>query len=184
MPKTISTRNLKFNKKKKNDTGNSKILGVAGSMGIKSASELGLKADSLGITKRKAKTHKGRKIMESREAMTFENPKKCVMIKGNKTSEKCMALIRDLHLIRGGNDHSKLFLRKSHPISPFEDVNGLEAMANKQNCNLFLCGTHQKKRPDNLVFGRLFSSHVLDMFEFGVDNYEPISSFNAKEVNA
>ena len=35
---------------------------------IKSAAELGLRADSLGIGKRKAKTHKGRKIMESKEA--------------------------------------------------------------------------------------------------------------------
>mgnify|MGYP006999484680 CR=1 FL=1 len=42
-----------------------------------------------------------------------------------------MSLIKDLHLLRGGNDFSKLFMRKSHPIQPFEDVNGLEAMANK-----------------------------------------------------
>ena len=35
---------------------------------IMSAAALGLKADSLGIGKRKAKTHKGRKVMESREA--------------------------------------------------------------------------------------------------------------------
>jgi len=33
---------------------------------IKSASELGIRADSLGISKRKAKSHKGRKILESK----------------------------------------------------------------------------------------------------------------------
>lgn len=33
---------------------------------IMSAAELGVKAESLGIGKRSAKTHKGRKIMESR----------------------------------------------------------------------------------------------------------------------
>ena len=40
---------------------------------IKTAAELGIKAESLGIAKRKAKTHKGRKIMESREAKLIED---------------------------------------------------------------------------------------------------------------
>lgn len=35
---------------------------------IKSAAELGVKAESLGIGRRAAKTHKGRKIMEARNA--------------------------------------------------------------------------------------------------------------------
>ena len=52
---------------------------------IKSAAELGLKAESIGIS-RKTKTHKGRKILESREAKIVENPKKSIILKGNKTS--------------------------------------------------------------------------------------------------
>lgn len=53
----------------------------------------------------------------------------------------------------------------------------------KQDCSLFAVGTHQKKRPDNLIFGRLFASHLLDMFEFGVSNYVPVSKFQVKEIN-
>ena len=34
-----------------------------GSANVQSAKELGIKADSLGIGKRKAKSHKGRKIL-------------------------------------------------------------------------------------------------------------------------
>ena len=52
---------------------------------IKSAAELGLKAETIGIAKKK-KTHKGRKILESREAKIVENPKKSLILKGNKTS--------------------------------------------------------------------------------------------------
>lgn len=52
---------------------------------IKSAKELGLKAESIGISKKK-KTHKGRKILESREAKIVENHKKSLILKGNKTS--------------------------------------------------------------------------------------------------
>ena len=55
-------------------------------------------------------------------------------------------------------------------------------MASKQDCSLFAMGTHQKKRPDNLIFGRLFANHILDMFEFGVFNYQPISAFVSQSV--
>jgi hypothetical protein len=36
-----------------------------------------------------------------------------------------LALLKDLHLIRG-NEVSKLFLRKSHDIYPFDDIGQLE----------------------------------------------------------
>ena len=56
-------------------------------------------------------------------------------------------------------------------------------MATKQDCSLFALGTHQKKRPDNLILGRTFASHLLDMFEFGVTNYASIQSFSSSEIN-
>ena len=54
--------------------------------GVKSAKELGLKVESMGIGKRKAKSHKGRKIMEAKEGKVVEDPKTAIFIKGNKTS--------------------------------------------------------------------------------------------------
>jgi hypothetical protein len=53
---------------------------------VKSAKELGLKVESMGIGKRKAKSHKGRKIMEAKEGKVIEDPKTAIFIKGNKTS--------------------------------------------------------------------------------------------------
>jgi hypothetical protein len=40
--------------------------------------------------------------------------------------------------------------------------------------SLFCFGNHQKKRPNNLIFGRLFDWQLLDMVEFGVVDYEPM----------
>jgi ribosome production factor 2 len=144
---------------------------------IKSAKEMGFKAESLGIIKKK-KSHKGRKIIEDREAKIVENPKKSILVKGNKTSQMITELIKDLHTLRG-QDMSKLFMRKAHDIHPFEDIGPLEQMANKQDCSLFVLGSHQKKRPDNLIVGRNFAEHLLDMFEFGVSNYKGISQYSS-----
>jgi len=36
---------------------------------------------------------------------------------------------------------NKLFLRKGYDLHPFENVGAIEAMANKQNCHLFVVGT-------------------------------------------
>jgi len=149
---------------------------------IKTAAELGIKAESLGIAKRKAKTHKGRKIMESREAKLIEDPKLSIFLKGTKTSQVCMDLMKDLHMMRGP-DSSKLFLRTGHELHPFDDIGPVEQMCVKQNAALFVVGTHQKKRPDNLILGRMFADHLLDMFEFGVYDYVPIAKFKSLEVD-
>mmetsp|Transcript_1984 Transcript_1984/g.3484 ORF Transcript_1984/g.3484 Transcript_1984/m.3484 type:complete len:156 (+) Transcript_1984:486-953(+) len=34
-----------------------------------------------------------------------------------------------------------------------------------------------------MVFGRLYAEHVLDMFEFGISNYQAVQSFKAFEVD-
>jgi len=135
----------------------------------------------MGIFKN-TKTHKGRKILEEREAKLIENPKKSILVKGSKTSQTIQDLMKDLHFIRG-SDASKLFMRKSHDMHPFEDIGPVEQFAAKQDSSLFVLGSHQKKRPDNIVFGRTFAGHMLDMFEFGVSNYQAIKTFNVKEVD-
>lgn len=78
---------------------------------------------------------------------------------------------------------SKLFLRTGKDVHPFDDIGPIEQMSSKQGCALFVCGTHQKKRPDNIVFGRLFADHLLDMFEFGVSGYKAMGTFGAKDIN-
>ena len=73
-------------------------------------------------------------------------------------------------------------LTRKNPIRPFEtsDLASLEFLANKNDCALFAHATHSKKRPNNLTMGRLFNDHVLDMVEFGVVSYEPISGFKVR----
>lgn len=83
MPKRAPKLNKTDNKKAiAREGGNRKRPGVGGSNAVggtadkakmptgiaKSAGELGIKAESMGIRRGKAKTHKGRKILEAKEA--------------------------------------------------------------------------------------------------------------------
>ena len=38
-------------------------------------------------------------------------------------------------------------------------------------------GSHSKKRPNNLVFGRTYDHHIYDLVEVGVENYKSIESY-------
>lgn len=49
-------------------------------------------------------------------------------------------------------------------------------MCSKYDCSLFVVGLHSKKKPHNIVFGRLHDGELLDMFEMGIKNYKPLSS--------
>ena len=66
---------------------------------------------------------------------------------------------------------------RHHPYHLFEDITGVEGFAKKYDSSLFLFGTNQKKRPDTLVFGRMYDHQLLDMFELRVTNYVPASHF-------
>jgi ribosome production factor 2 len=59
------------------------------------------------------------------------------------------------------------FSRKN-AIHPFEDASSLEFFAGKNDA---------KKRPDDLVFTRIFDGRVLDMIELGIDEIKDMASF-------
>lgn len=91
--------------------------------------DLALSADSLGISK-KAKTRKGKKMQEHKAPKTFENQKSAIFIKGKKSSQVVNTLLKELHVLRGG-DLNRLFLRKGHDMHPFEDHTPLETIGKK-----------------------------------------------------
>ena len=70
-------------------------------------------------------------------------------------------------------------MRHTHDILPMEDPSLLENQCVKYDCSLFAVGSHQKKRPDNLVIGRVFDGHILDMFELAVSDFKAAHQFEA-----
>lgn len=45
-------------------------------------------------------------------------------------------------------------------------------------------GSHSKKRPNNLVIGRMFDHHVYDMIELGVEKFNSIDSLGGGRKSA
>ena len=73
-------------------------------------------------------------------------------------------------------------LSKKNDIRPFESINSLEFLSEKNDCSLFMVGSHSKKRPNNIVIGRLFNYQLLDMVEFGVLDYQAMDTFKTMKV--
>lgn len=58
-----------------------------------------------------------------------------------------------------------------------QDASSYEFWAQKNDASLFVTGLHSKKRPDNIVFTRMYDGRVLDMVELGIEAAKGIKDF-------
>jgi len=80
-------------------------------------------------------------------------------------------------------DAIKYFRRQSNgDKGPFESITSVEFFSQKSDASLFVFGNHSKKRPHNIVFGRMFDYHLLDMLELGITNFKSILIFSAQKL--
>jgi ribosome production factor 2 len=126
---------------------------------------------------RRAKTNNGRRAMLHRDAKLVENPKTLLVLRGHATSGVVTDVLGDLHVLKKPNSRK---LQRKNDLLPFEagGETHLENLARLNDASLFALGNHTKKRPHNLVLGRTFGFRILDMIEFGISNYKPMSAFS------
>ncbi|KAA8497175.1 Ribosome production factor 2-like [Porphyridium purpureum] len=137
------------------------------------------KAGKLGKTGQNATkrvTRKGKRVLQERAGKHKENAKKVLVLKGRSGSEVINNVLRELQLLKAP---LCCRLQRKNDILPFESGKDglLESLARKYDCSLFAMGSHSKKRPHNLVLGRMFDFSVLDMVEFGVEQLKGIHAF-------
>ncbi|CAJ0911951.1 11847_t:CDS:2 [Entrophospora sp. SA101] len=116
--------------------------------------------------------------LKKREPKVEENVKKAMFLKTIQTSQTVRDALKDLYCLKKPDGIN--FSKKNH-ILPFEDETSLEFFSQKNDCSLFVVGSHTKKRPDNLVFVRMYDGQVLDMVEVGIENAIPMSSFKTSK---
>lgn len=123
-----------------------------------------------------ATTKQGKRVLESREPQLVETgPKLALVLKGNKSSETISQLLCDLHRLTAS--HSMLQSRRHQDLYPFDNAEGVCHLCSKWDAPLMVVGSSSKKRPDNLIFVRLFAGEILDLAEFQVLSFKPITSF-------
>uniref|UniRef100_A0A3Q2Z429 Ribosome production factor 2 homolog n=1 Tax=Hippocampus comes TaxID=109280 RepID=A0A3Q2Z429_HIPCM len=118
-------------------------------------------------SKLKPKTKRSKRFLQSRAPKLTENGKSAMIMKGGNANQTVSQALKDIVRQR--------MLPQKNITRPFEDSTSLEFFSKKTDCSLFLFGSHNKKRPNNLIFGRLFDFHVLDMIELGIEKYVSLS---------
>ncbi|KAJ8008961.1 hypothetical protein DPEC_G00083850 [Dallia pectoralis] len=120
----------------------------------------------------KPKTKRAKRFLDNRASKLTENVKNAMIMKGGNTSMTVTQALKDIYALKKPN---AVLYKKKNITRPFEDSTSLEFFSKKTDCSLFLFGSHNKKRPNNLIFGRLFDFHVLDMIELGIETYKSLS---------
>ena len=140
------------------------------------SSVLTVAAVSLCVAVSQPRTQRSKRALEARAPKLVEGPRRCLVLKGSKTSNVVLSLLRSFHILQ--QPHST-HLHHPHAIHPFDDSSSLEFLASKADASLFVLGSHSKKRPDNVVIGRTFDYQVLDMVEYAVkaETYKGIEAF-------
>lgn len=71
---------------------------------------------------------------------------------------------------------------RKESFRPFEDSTQIEFLCSKSNSSLFVFANNSKKRPNNLIVGRTFDDHILDMIEFGFTDYRALNHFKGTKT--
>ncbi|XP_008803312.2 ribosome production factor 2 homolog [Phoenix dactylifera] len=123
------------------------------------------------------KTHRAKRALEKHAPKLVENGKKTLILHGTKTSNVLNSVLTQIYHLK--RDSAVKYTKKNENIRPFESggETSLEFFSLKTDCSLFVFGSHSKKRPNNLVLGRMYDHHVYDLVEVGVENFKPIDSF-------
>ncbi|KAF8085356.1 hypothetical protein N665_0670s0004 [Sinapis alba] len=127
---------------------------------------------------RTPKTHKAKRVLEKRAPKLVENGKKTLILHGTKTSATVSSVLMELYRLKKGG--AIKYSRRNENIRPFESggETSLEFFSLKTDCSIFVYGSHTKKRPDNLVLGRMYDHHVYDLIEVGIENFKSLLSFS------
>ncbi|KAI9595463.1 Brix domain-containing protein [Syncephalis fuscata] len=126
----------------------------------------------------KPKNARSKRALVKREPKVIENAKTALFIRSATTSQIVNTALSDLYLLK---KPQAIHFTKKNDIRPFEDETPLEFLSQKNDTSLFAVGSHSKKRPHNLVLGRMFDHHLLDMIEIGLDRFVSMSDFKTKK---
>uniref|UniRef100_A0A7S3G6A0 Ribosome production factor 2 homolog n=1 Tax=Palpitomonas bilix TaxID=652834 RepID=A0A7S3G6A0_9EUKA len=123
---------------------------------------------------RKPKNAKAKRELAKLQPQLEEKVKKPLILKGESSSSAVTQLLKDLRSLRASDS---VYLSRKTGENPFNDSSSAQFLCERNDCGLFVYGSHSKKRPHNIVFGRMYDGNLLDMFEFGIENLKHTAEF-------
>ncbi|KAJ1728277.1 rRNA-binding ribosome biosynthesis protein rpf2 [Coemansia sp. RSA 1939] len=124
----------------------------------------------------KPKNARSKRVQTNRGPKVVENTKTAIFVRGSKTSQVIIDVLSDLYSLRKPD---AINFTKKNEVHPFDDETSIEFFARKNDSSLFAVGMHSKKRPHNLILGRMFNYQILDMIELGIERCAPMKDFKA-----
>lgn len=123
----------------------------------------------------KPKNARSKRALAKKEAKLVENTKTALFIPGSTGNKFLHDAMCDLMALK--KPEIKRFTKKND-IRPFEDASELEFFSEKNDCSLMVLSTHNKKRPNTLIFSRFFNHKVYDMVELSIQgNHKLLQDF-------
>ncbi|XP_035584589.1 ribosome production factor 2 homolog [Zalophus californianus] len=115
----------------------------------------------------KPKMERAKRFLEKREQKLSENIKNAMLIKGGNANSMVTQVLKDVYALKKPYE---VLYKKKNITRPFEDQASLQFFSKKSDCSLFLFDSHNKQ-PNNLVIGRMYDYHVLDMIELSIEKF-------------
>jgi len=128
------------------------------------------------------KSKRTRRILSKKEPQVVENVKTAMFIRGSQTSAAVNSILHDLYMLKKPYSVQNNQKEKNQ-FRPMDDPASVEFLSSKHDASLFVFGSHSKKRPNNIVIGRLFDNHILDMMELGVENFKSMDDFDEEKCS-
>eukprot|EP01054_Gregarina_sp_Poly1_P005417 Gregarina_sp_Poly_1__5416@NODE_2862_length_1620_cov_24_470702_g1806_i0_p1_GENE_NODE_2862_length_1620_cov_24_470702_g1806_i0NODE_2862_length_1620_cov_24_470702_g1806_i0_p1_ORF_typecomplete_len175_score24_36Brix/PF04427_18/0_0089_NODE_2862_length_1620_cov_24_470702_g1806_i0171695 len=122
---------------------------------------------------KQAKTKAGQRHLDSLKPQVHEETKRLLLLKGHRTSERCVKLLNALALVR--KPHVRYLSQRNQLrlIEPMDNPSDFEYLGVKNESSIFAMTSSTKKRPTRLFGGRLFRDKIYDLLEFDVLDFHP-----------
>jgi ribosome production factor 2 len=138
----------------------------------------GGKSGATKVLMKKRHSLRAQRLLKKKEPQVVEGPKCAMLLRGHKTNPNVTQLLNDFRQLKVPN---ALPYSRRNEVRPFEDPSSIEFFSTKNECFLFCVGSNTKKRPNNIIFGRLFDYQLLDMVEIGFSNLRSLQSSTGKK---
>lgn len=123
----------------------------------------------------KPKNARSKRALAKKEARLVENTKTALFVPGSTSNKFLHDAMVDLMALK--KPDIKKFSKKNE-IRPFEDPSTLEFFSEKNDTSLMVFSSHNKKRPNTLIFTRFFNHKIYDMIELSIQqNHKLLEDF-------